>query len=717
LASIKITDNSSVTTNMQLRDDCLLAKSKLTELTVTAAKLLQDLGKPIDQAEEKLTTLGATFGLPCLLNEEIGHLTVGAGINGSLHIKRADDKLLFENDGFSPVIPIAANQAWLGTEFDLSVAASGAASANGVGVSLDVDGKMTCSTYTLFSATQTPLPLLRDAVGTALSNLSMATSASAIRKQPASTVNVIEASGSVTACVSFDQPFALNALASTNLSFNVHASIKPKVTLEIGSSLELTGDFVVRCHKISDNVVRMGVYKMHGSTVSVTMTAEAGIAGKVGSDDVLSTLLHKALPGVDVVAAGISGDSATALNGVIRDGMSRSLSAQCNAACSAAFHNEAALLYEVQLDAGNEVGTDTALGLALRGNWTALEALPNAKCLRNIAVETVEKKRSLTVNLFGFYSAASTADYLKTCTILVDDTGQLSITDKIDASRICASTSAHAADRNKLRQALIEDFLCTASYAVMSGRLNLNLSLVQSYSEYERNMSPADARESVLLGYSLGLIPPGSLDETLSATPAFYHAFVTAIVRYDMPALMNLFYKDTASRTPRSHAELEQAGRTAMCALLDPSDPTNAVRLSVLRSSGTWSEMDDIGSIAAFHTIPALSQLNATQLGVVGADWVTIAWWADAMSKIAPALTAAMIALNAASAGNPTQDSEFMKARAKLCSVLGGLARNTSAPFAHGWGAAVMFALSGMHGTAQMDLNWNSKNLHFGPPA
>jgi hypothetical protein len=127
--------------------------------------------------------------------------------------------------------------------------------------------------------------------------------------------------------------------------------------------------------------------------------------------------------------------------------------------------------------------------------------------------------------------------------------------------------------------------------------------------------------------------------------------------------------------------------------------------------------MDDIGSVAAFNTIPALSQLSVTQLGVVGADWVTIAWWADAMSKIASALTTALNALNAAPVNNPTQDSAFMKARANLSSVLGGVTRNTSAPFAHGWGAAVMFALSGMHGAAQMDLNWNSKNLHFGPPA
>ena len=717
MASIKITDNLGVTADMELRDDCPLAQSKLTELKVTAANLLQEFGKPVDQAEVKSATLGATFVSPSLLNEDIGDLTVGPGINCSLLIKTASAKLLFADDGFSPVIPIAANQAWLGTEFDLSATLSGTASANGVGVSLNADGKLTCSTYMLFSAPVLPLPLLGDAIGAAFSNFCLATSAAAIRKQAAGTVNVTEVSGSVTVCVSFEQPFALNALASANLPFNVDASIQPAVTLEIGTSLELTGDFVVRCHKIGDNVVRMGVYKTHGSTMSVSMTAGAGIEGNVGSDDVLSALLNKALPGVDVTAAGISGENAATLNGVIRDGMSRSLSAQFNATCSAAFTDEAAMLYEVQLDGGDPAATDVALGLALRGKWSALEALPNAKRLRNLAVETIEKKRSLTVNLFGFYSAASTTDYLKSCTILVDETGQVSITDKIDASRISASTSPYAADRNKLRQALMEDFLCTATYAVMSGRLKLNLSVMQSYSEYERNMSPADARESVLVGYSLGLIPPGLLDATLAATPAFYHAFVTATVRYDMPALMEVFYKDPASQSPRSHAELELAGRTAMCALLDPSDATNAVRLRVLGNSDAWSQMDDIGNVSAFHTIPALSQLSVTQLGVVGADWVTIAWWADAMSKIAPALTAAMNALNAAPVSNPTQDSEFMKARAKLSGVLGSVTRNTSAPFAHGWGAAVMFALSGMHGTAQMDLNWNSKSLHFGPPA
>jgi len=712
MADIKITDNVSLSTDLDLREGAPLLKAGIGSLITTGAQFFQNVNKPLDQTNVQAVALGGNFSSPSLLSGDVASLTAGAGMNCCLTVKKSTDKLLFDDDGFSPVISIPANQAWLGVEFDLSATGTVAASANGVGVSFEVNGQLTCATYTLFTASQ-PLPLLLEACGVAFSNFSLSTNASAIRKQPPGTVNVTEVTGSITAAVSFEQPFAMNALASANLPFNESASIQPAVTLSLGTSLEVAGDFLVRCYKMSDSVVRMGVYKKHGSTLTVSLSAGAGIEGKIGGDDVLNALLKAALPGVDVAAAGLSGDMAATLNGVVREGLSRNLSACLNAVCSAAFTHEAALLYDVQLDAGDSVVTDSALGSALHGDWTALEALPNARRIRNIAVETVEKKRSLTVNLFGFYSAVSTSDYLKTCTVLIDESGQMVITDKMDASRIGASTSPYTADSDKLRQALMEDFLCTATYAVVSGKLNLNLSVMQSYHRYRSNMSTAEMREAVSLGYALGLIPPGFLDATLNATPSFSHALVSSVVRYDTPALMDIFYKDPASQTQRSNAELEQAGRDVMCLLLDPADPTDAVRLSVLRNNSAWAQMDEIGNTAAFGGIPELSDLGPTQLGVVTADWISIVWWAQALAKIAPALSATTLALSQAPAGNPSQDAGFMKARAKLANVLGDVTRNTSAAFVHGWGAAVMFALSGRHGTAEMDLTWNSKSLHY----
>ena len=102
----------------------------------------------------------------------------------------------------------------------------------------------------------------------------------------------------------------MNALASANLLFNDAASIQPSVTLELATSLQVSGDFLVRSYKISDDVLRIGLYKKHGSTLTVSFTAGAGVGGDIGNDDVLGALLNAALPGVDSAKAGITGDNA-----------------------------------------------------------------------------------------------------------------------------------------------------------------------------------------------------------------------------------------------------------------------------------------------------------------------------------------------------------------------------------------------------------------------
>jgi hypothetical protein len=713
MADIQITDNVDLSADLSIRDDSPLAKAKLTKLVATAKQLFDDFSKPIDQADERSIALGGSFTSPSFLSSDITTLTVGGGMNCGVSILKAADKLLFPDDGFSPIIPIQPNQAWIGVDFDLTATAQIGAAANGLGVSLEADAVLACSTYTQFSTSGAPLPLLRDGCATAFSNFSLTTSAAAIRSQLVQTVNVSDATGSATLALSIEQPFSLNALASANLPFNKTASIQPDVTLELTTSFQVAGEFLVRCYKISQDAIRIGLYKKPGSTLAVTLTAGVGVGGDIGSDDVLGALLNKVLPDVDVTAAGITGDNAKNLNAVIKAGLERNLSAQLNATCSASVTDEAAMLYNIQLNEGDSAATDAALTRALRGDWTVLESLPNAHRLRNITVETKEKKLSVTVNLLGFYSATSTMDYLKSCQILLDESGQITITDKLNATRIQATTSPYAADSDKLRQALIEDFLCTATYAVVGDRLNLTLSVMQSYFDYKRNMSSEEMQQNILLGHALDVIPEGSLDGVLRGTPSFHHACVNAIVRYDTPALLHLFYKDAASQAPRSNDEIETVGRIVMCTLLDPSDDTDAVRIDVLENDQAWAQMSDFGNIAGFGDIPYLSHLSPNQLAAVSGDWVSIAWWATALSKIAPALTATTAALDAVHTGDPTKDPAFMKARDKLANVLGAVTRNTDAAFVHGWGAAVMFALSGGHGSREMDLTWDGKTLHY----
>lgn len=712
MSDIKITDNFGLSADLQIRDDSPLAKAKLTQLVAAGREFFDELNKPVDQADLKSVSFAATATSPDLLNSDLSKLTMGGGSNCGITIVTAADGSLFGKDPFSLSIPITSNEAWLGVDLNLIVKVKAGASASFVGVSFEGDAALVCTTFTISTASKPPLPLLRDACSAAFSNFSVTTTSDSIRKQLPGTLNQTEATGSITAKVTLKQPYTLNPLASTDLPFNSTASIKPNVTLQVAGSIMIIGDFIFRSYKKTQSIVQVGVYKKRGSTFTVAFTAGAGIEGDIGGDDILKTLLNAALPSVDVKKAGITGENAKALNKVIKDGIDGGLTAELNAVCSASYTDEAAVIYEVELGAGSNLATDKALKLALQGDWTGLDKLSNVRRIRNIVVETIEKKASLTLNLFGFYSASSVTDYLKSCTILLDESGQTSIIDKLHMSRISAGVTPYASDSEKLQKALMEDFLCTATYAVAAGKLEVQISTIQSYLDYQRNMSRNEMNQNVLLGYELGLIAKGSLDMMLGTNKSFRHACVSATVKYDTSALLSVFFSDPANLTARYQGEVEELGRSTMCAFLDPSDPTDALRIDILKNSAAWAAMNSVGATAAFGTISYLRHLGPTQLAAVSADWISIRWCADAISKVAPVLRDTMAALKKAPA-DPTQDRDFMKQRSRLANVLGAVTRNTDAAFVHGWGEAVMFALSGRRGTAEMRLTWNSNEMHF----
>ena len=126
--------------------------------------------------------------------------------------------------------------------------------------------------------------------------------------------------------------------------------------------------------------------------------------------------------------------------------------------------------------------------------------------------------------------------------------------------------------------------------------------------------------------------------------------------------------------------------------------------------------MDETGNVAAFNTISGLGHLGTTQLAAVSGDWVSVAWWSDAISRVAPAIKETIDALAAVSTNDPTHDPGFMKARDSLADLLGSVARNSDAAFEPGWGEAVTFGLSGGHGVAQMDILWSGGVHHYGAP-
>ncbi len=711
MPDIPITDSLQATADIQIKDTGLL--SKLLHLNFSDVPLIRDFGKPIDQCSMEGAKFGFKFG-PSIALPDAASLIIQSAVAGELSILTPEKKKLFDDDDFCPAIPIAANECWIGLELEASVEAKVSGTVDGFGVNIGVAPNVSFTRYVSIPSSDQ----FQKSLESAFSSFSIACTAAALRNQSPGTVNVAEIGGTVKFSASYSVPLNVNALASADLPFNYKLNVAPAVTLKLGGSIALTGDFITRAHRISEAELQLGLYKKKGTTFSASFTAGAGVEPEIGATDIVSTVLDAVLPGVDCDKAGLTGDAAGDLSGALKDCIDHSLSITMNVGCSAGVTDESAIIYSIDLSK-NVAATDTALSSALRGDWTALDALSNATPLRNIFKETRDSKHTINVNLLGVYNAVSLEEFVKTCTVLHDDNGHVVITDKLKATQLAAAGAPYAADANKLRSAVAEGFVATVTYAAGAGqKLQLQtLSAKQTFLRYARKMSRSDMRQGILLARALNLLQNEDWETTLAATSSFAHAKFDATTEYDGAAAMRLFFSDPVARTPRSRDELERIGRQVKVALLDPTDPATPARTRALNTDAIWKAMDDNGDVAAFETLPGLSGLRTTDLGAIGADWTDIAWWTEAMLKVAPKLTDLLKAVDQSSQADPTQDPNFMSKRKALAHVLGGVAKNSRSAFGDGWGLAVMFRLAGAGVPVTMDICYNSLSKHYPEPA
>lgn len=703
MPDITITDTLKATVNIQLNKDASLAKSGLQSLNFAALPFVGELDKPVDQCTFK----SGTFGLKMTTPAEIA---IQSTATGSLNLINLPQKALFDGDEFAPDIPIHPGEGWVQFELDASVDAKVSASADGFGVAVDGLNKTGLSTYTLWTAASGSVPTLRQAIQMALENYSVTKDTASIRSQRAGTVNTTDLSGTVTFTGSYSLPISVAPLATANLPFNHTLTIQPSPTLEIAGQISLTGELIVRCHKTSDTEVQLGVYKKKGSALSATFEASAGIQATTGHGDLLSRFFGAILPGIDVKAAGLTGDDAQNIQGAVKSSLDRSLSISFNAICSASHTDESAVVYSVDLGSGNRDQTDAALASALRGNWTLIDALPNAKPLRNIVKQTHESGNQIAINLLGIYNAASINDFVKTCTVLHDENGQISVVDEIDAKRIAVAGAPYMADAGRLRSALAECFLATFAYTAGSG---LDGTLRQNYLRYRANMPSLEMRHNVLLGRALNLLTDGNWDSVLASQSVFDHARFSVVCQYDLDGIMRVFFADPATRLPYGRSVLETTGRKTKAELIDPAEPGGAARRTALNNDSIWTEMNKTGNTAAFGSIAGLSRFQAPEIGAIAADWVDITWWADAMVKVAPKLVDVLAALQPSTNTDPRANEDLMKKRQALADVVGAVARRSQSAFGDGWGLAVLFALSAGAPSVSIDYAWGGKAQHL----
>lgn len=715
MADIQLSDNTGITGDLQIRDDSPLAKAKLTQLAATGASLLGDLDKPLDEADFKSIDFGVELTSPAIPAGRAAAVPVTGGVKASLVIVKSADSPLFPDDGFSPVIPIPKDNCWLGFELDVTIAAKASGSIDGFGLGIKGECTSALTTYCLVTSNSGVFPSLRTGLQQGIDNYSLSCTAEAIRMQPSGTVNVADLSGTISFTGSYALPINVNALAAATLPLQYKIALQPAVTLGVAGTVCITGDFAVRCYKETAQKLTLGVYKKKGTTVTAALTAGAGLEAQHGSSDLLPGFFNAVLSGPDLKAIGIPPDNAAQLEKALAACIDRSLSVSMNVECSASKTDEAAVIYSIDLAAGDAAKTDDALSAALKGDWTKLAGLPNAHELRNIVKTTKESRHAIEINLLGIYNAATVNDFVKSCSILHDDNGQIVVTDRETANHMAVVETPYAADADKLRQALAEAFLCTITYtagAPASSGLTMDLSVSQTYFRYAATMYATEMRSEVLLGYALSLIPTGSWDTALSSETEFHHTKVSAQARYARDAVLRLFFSDLDKRVARTRTELEATGRRVMAALILSDGGVNSSRLDALKNDALWATMDQLGDVGSFGQIEILKRYDVPTQRAIATDWIDIRWWANSMLKVAPRLSDVLTAA-ATSSGDPTKNRTWQKKRQALADAIAGVAKNTRAAFAGGWGLAVMFALSTNGAVAEMDVAADGRHEHY----
>jgi hypothetical protein len=287
-------------------------------------------------------------------------------------------------------------------------------------------------------------------------------------------VAVIEGTGSLKLAGTLNLLTEVNPLVSVTSSvLPTTLSIQEGASVNVSACFTITGDLQIRVQKVDAATVRLGFYRRRGAEFTVDVTPSVGVTAGTSSVDFISAVLGaigpSPFPSADELkAAGLTDEKQDAIVSALKAAIQRNLALSTEAELHALSSQEAAFLYEINL---NDLGADgrNAIQDALKLNLSALvesgESLPHGiREVQSLLTTTRKKGQTLKLNLLGIYNYASTNDLTLKGSILTDPaSGEVLITDNATATRVSGAVN-FLADPDKLRKVLAQAFLITAAY-------------------------------------------------------------------------------------------------------------------------------------------------------------------------------------------------------------------------------------------------------------
>ncbi|MBV9612131.1 MAG: hypothetical protein JO091_06645 [Acidobacteriaceae bacterium] len=706
MAIVELSDVSKGHCQLQVDDTSELGRSKLQKLIAPVTAIIGDLGNPIDQAKFKSAAIGGTFATPAIDLGESRTLIIKAGGNAAVRVYKEADGSLFGDSPYADAIAIGKGDVWMSFELDAAVGATaGVLMPSGFGVYVSAVTGCIFTSYTRFSG-PAALPDGKECLGQTLSNFKLLKSAQDVRHQKIGTVQVCDISGTIKFTGSYMVPMSVNGLSLASVSapssspFNYSVTVEPDFDLGLQGTIAVSGDYIIRCYRVSEGEARFGVYKKKQTDFSVAFEASAGIEAERGTSDLFTKFFKHVAPKVDPKQAGLTEQDCGVIQQALTASVNRSLTIALNVSCTASFAHEAAFIYKIDLTQ-NAADTDAALNAAFKGDWTLLQKLSTAQELRNVTGETKERNHVANVNLLGVFNYASMSDFVGSCTVLHSpEDGTITVTDKQTASRISIASVPYVAAADRLRAVLNEASIATMTYtaATAGGKLGADLKVTQNLLLYKEKLDAKSVHKNMLPAVALRLITASEWQNLVPHQPAASHVRIAAQAVFDGDAAIQLFFSDVAAQTPRNLADVKRLGRAVLSALLDRDNTVDLKRWQILNSDDAWSQMEQ-------QQFPKDSPASYS-------DWYDITFWADAICKVAVPLKAVLQSVGNVGPGeDPTQNADFMSKRADLAKAIGAVTRNSHAAFEPGWPIAVMVSLSGFKASTRFEAAWDGQTF------
>ncbi len=471
---------------------------------------------------------------------------------------------------------------------------------------------------------------------------------------------------------------AINPLASASLPVAGALDIAGGASLKIAAGYRFSGDFQLRISRLEARRFRLGYYRRRQSDFTVTATAQGSVDATIEGHDLTGSLLR-------ALGAGVPVSPTPALQAAVQSSIDRTLALGVSLELDAPAASEAMFLFEADLAALGDDGRKF-LARALQGDLPlpAPTLPPGIQAIRTLITTEKPLTHTWKVTLLGVNNGLHVSS-LGTAGAAAWDaaSGELTLIDAASASQLGVEVLNFGAGSKRLRRLLSTSVLITAAWRA-SGSITAPpaLAIHHTYFDSTVRTNRTQLRDRLLLGAGLGLMTPG---EAMAKLPPGVEEFGQTVVNADVS------YDDAAATALFQHSagEYETAGRAAIQAIVPPGDPAD-YRLRPAQDDALWRKMLQIGNVASPEFASLFPDLPQPSISTIGADYLNVVWWRDAMLSAGAKLLAV----------RDTGHRDFEKRRRQLARQLAKVAKAAREDFGGPWGLVAMRLVASGAGTS-----------------